>query len=185
MPLGDYLRDERRALANLIATTPLWTERRLLDGSADGDAAGADLRPTLAVYDGQDLMTATERGEDIHRRFEVGIAGLEKWQQDESMHMGQTEVLTCRLRVGYLVGGGDNYAGSVVQLDEVAVQDLAAVRQRIWDPRNRATGTASGVTRDRTEKVDVGRFTKVRDDGKVIVWEGLITSHVIVDTEPA
>lgn len=185
MPTGsDYIRDEARRLGNLVSGAVLWTEKRLADQSADGNAAGADQRATLVQLDyTADIRART--GRDVHRKFQILPVRHEPAGGLFSGDM-QDVTVTWALRIAYHIGGGDAYGGDIFQIHAVAVQDAEAVRQRLEHPANFGAGTGTGVTAGRTALVDWRGTTYEYDpEAKRLFSETTLTSRLRVDLEVA
>ncbi len=184
---SDYIRDERRRVEFLVGQVLLRTERRYRDGSetAQDATAESDALATLQLYEGGDIRTATG---SIHRRYQVrfdGNGAIRYSHQNEPSYNDQTIQIGLVLRVGYEVGGGSRIAGTPEQIDEVAAEDIEAIRQQLWHWRNFNTPSArAGVTVGRGELVQFGNATYAEDmERRRVIWELPITSDLVVETQ--
>lgn len=190
MPTGaDYVRDERRRLANLIVTTDLWPQAVLFDGSGTTATTDTGAEARLRELDYVQPIDRTEG--DIHRRFQIMPTGHRRIGGTGGVYSNaeQDVVVEYVVRVGYVHGGGDAYAGNWAQLHEVALQDAEAIRQRLEHPTNRAaggTGLYAGITTGRTVVVS-WRGTTLREDTETmrLISETTFDVHLRVDVEVA
>jgi len=160
MPAGArYIRDERRRLANLVASADLWSERGNVGATQDADlSTDPDSDTALVEYPGPGKLESL-RGQEIHRRFQVRAVGPPRLREVRStMSPCQDVLIDHDILVGrWVAGGGDHdYAGA----DEAGVMDLEAVRNAMWHPDNRVLGF-SGATAPLYTIATTGRRVQV------------------------